>query len=114
MLAHLLPTHMYVLGSIYISNSFIPTHHSPLSLLLLLCMLIYETQASVAQRLVQIGRQEGLLIEGNAAELLVEQMGNDIRQCINAAQVGDSRGAVGSSGAIVRGDDRWHVMMGHR
>ena len=41
----------------------------------------------MAQRLVQIGRQEGLAIEGNAAELLVEQAGNDIRQCINAAQV---------------------------
>jgi len=45
------------------------------------------TKASVAQRLVQIGRQEGLMIESNAAEMLVEQMGNDIRQCINAAQM---------------------------
>jgi hypothetical protein len=45
------------------------------------------TKSSVAQRLVQIGRQEGLMIEPNAAEMLVEQMGNDIRQCINAAQV---------------------------
>ena len=45
------------------------------------------TKSAVAQRIIQIGRQEGLMIESNAAELLVEQMGNDIRQCINAAQV---------------------------
>ena len=42
---------------------------------------------TIATRLVEIGRLEGLQIEQSAAELMVEQCGNDIRQAIHAMQM---------------------------
>ena len=44
-------------------------------------------KGQVAKRLMDIARSEGLAIESNAAELLVESVGNDIRQCLNALQM---------------------------
>jgi len=44
-------------------------------------------KTSIASRLVEIGRLEGLTIETSAAELMVEQCGNDIRQAIHAMQM---------------------------
>ena len=41
----------------------------------------------IAQRMVAIAAKEGLQLDNNAAEILVEQMGNDIRQVINCLQV---------------------------
>ena len=37
--------------------------------------------------MVAIAAKEGLQLDNNAAEILVEQMGNDIRQVINCLQV---------------------------
>jgi len=45
------------------------------------------TKTQIAQRLMEIGRKEGLQMEQNAAEILAEQVGNDIRQVINASQM---------------------------
>jgi replication factor C subunit 1 len=45
------------------------------------------TKTQIAQRLVQIGLAEDLRVDQNAAEMLVEQSGNDIRQAINAMQM---------------------------
>ena len=42
---------------------------------------------AIAQRLMKIGINEGLTMEANAAEMLVEQSGNDIRQAIHAMQM---------------------------
>ena len=44
-------------------------------------------RSAIASRLVEIGRLEGLLVEPNAAEMMVEQCGNDIRQAIHAMQM---------------------------
>ena len=46
------------------------------------------TRQQISKRLIEVGRQEGLSIENNAMELLVESCGNDIRQ------VGNTFGAV--------------------
>ncbi len=45
------------------------------------------TKSQIALRLVQIASQEGLQVDANAAEMLVEQSGNDIRQALNALQM---------------------------
>lgn len=45
------------------------------------------TKTQIANRLRQIAEREGLYIDSNAAELLAEQVGNDIRQTINACQM---------------------------
>lgn len=42
---------------------------------------------TIAKRLVQIAEKEGVSVELNAAELLAESCGNDIRQCLNALQM---------------------------
>lgn len=44
-------------------------------------------RASMVKRLQQICREEGLNVEANALELLVESCGNDFRQSLNALQV---------------------------
>jgi replication factor C subunit 1 len=44
-------------------------------------------KTTIATRLIEIGRLEGLTIEQSAAELMVEQCGNDIRQAIHAMQM---------------------------
>jgi replication factor C subunit 1 len=45
------------------------------------------TKIVVARRLMELAASEGLTIEPNAAEALVEQSGNDIRQAIHALQM---------------------------
>jgi hypothetical protein len=37
--------------------------------------------------MIAIAKEEGLIVEQNAAEILVEQVGNDIRQVLHAMQV---------------------------
>eukprot|EP01038_Epipyxis_sp_PR26KG_P010113 gene10113-13591_t len=44
-------------------------------------------KSQIATRLVVIAQRENMLIEPNAAELLVEQVGNDIRQSIHTMQM---------------------------
>ena len=38
------------------------------------------TKQVIAKRVIEIAAKEGLIVEFNAAEMLVEQVGNDIRQ----------------------------------
>ena len=45
------------------------------------------TKQQIASRLVEIGRLEGMAMEQNSAEMLVEQVGNDIRQALNSMQM---------------------------
>ena len=45
------------------------------------------TKTQIANRMIAIGHAEGLIIDVNAAELLVEQSGNDIRQVIHSIQM---------------------------
>lgn len=45
------------------------------------------TKQQIATRLVQIAKTEGMHLEQNAAEMLVEQVGNDIRQSLNSMQM---------------------------
>jgi replication factor C subunit 1 len=45
------------------------------------------TKSQIANRMIAIAKGEGLDIETNAAELLVEQVGNDIRQVLNTLQM---------------------------
>lgn len=45
------------------------------------------TKAQIAARLVAVAKQEGLAVDSNAAEMLAEQAGNDIRAAINALQM---------------------------
>lgn len=45
------------------------------------------TKTQIAARLVSIAKAEGVTLEQNAAEMLVEQSGNDIRQALNALQM---------------------------
>lgn len=45
------------------------------------------TKQQIAQRLVAIAAEEGMSMDSNAAEMLVEQCGNDIRQALNAMQM---------------------------
>lgn len=44
-------------------------------------------KSQIADRLVAIAAQEGLVVDKNAAEILVEQAGNDIRAALNALQM---------------------------
>ena len=52
------------------------------------------TKQQIAQRMIVIARKEGLEIDNNAAEVLVEQSGNDIRQVINCLQMWRSQSQV--------------------
>jgi replication factor C subunit 1 len=45
------------------------------------------TKTQIASRAVQIAAKEGLQVDNNAAEMLVEQSGNDIRQVLHAMQM---------------------------
>ena len=45
------------------------------------------TKNQIALRMIAIGKSEGLDIELNAAEMLVEQVGNDIRQVLHSMQM---------------------------
>eukprot|EP00939_MAST-03C_sp_MAST-3C-sp1_P001712 g1712.t1 len=54
-------------------------------------------RASIAKRMQAVARSEGLLIEDSAMEALVEGVGNDIRQVLNALQM-MSRRHVGGGG----------------
>ena len=51
----------------------------------------------VAKRLVAVAAAEGLTLEQNAAELLVDSCGNDIRQCLNALQMWTQSNASGKA-----------------
>ena len=44
-------------------------------------------KGQIAKRAVEIARKEGLALEANAAELLAESCGNDIRQVLNCLQM---------------------------
>jgi len=60
----------------------------------------------VAKRLVAVAAAEGLTLELNAAELLVDSCGNDIRQCLNALQMWTQANA---SGAATYGDMKGRI-----
>lgn len=45
----------------------------------------------IARRTVEVGRLEGMQIEQNAAEVIVESCGNDIRQVMNCIQMWASK-----------------------
>jgi replication factor C subunit 1 len=51
----------------------------------------------IARRAVQIGKEEGLFVEQNAAEAIVESCGNDIRQVLNVMQMWANKKGAGSS-----------------
>ena len=51
------------------------------------------TKQQIAKRLVEIAQREGMFLEANAAEVLVEQVGNDIRQAINTLQMWRTTGS---------------------
>lgn len=55
-------------------------------------------KAQIADRLVAIAAQEGLTVDKNAAEILVEQAGNDIRAALNALQMW-AQASMSTSGA---------------
>jgi replication factor C subunit 1 len=55
------------------------------------------TKGQIASRLVAIAREEGLIVDNNAAEMLVEQSGNDIRSALNALQMWQATAAFSSS-----------------
>eukprot|EP00977_Amphora_coffeiformis_P001680 scaffold316_cov158-Amphora_coffeaeformis.AAC.4 len=44
-------------------------------------------KSQIATRVVQVAKQEGFTVEQNAAEMLAESCGNDVRQCLNACQM---------------------------
>jgi replication factor C subunit 1 len=48
------------------------------------------TKHQIAARIVSIAQSEGLQLDHNAAELLIEQAGNDIRQVLHALQMWQS------------------------
>ena len=48
------------------------------------------TKSVIARRAVQIGQQQGMRIEINAAEAIAESCGNDIRQVLNCLQMWSS------------------------
>jgi replication factor C subunit 1 len=50
------------------------------------------TKGQIASRLVSVAGLEGLEVDLNAAEMLVEQSGNDIRQALNTLQMWASSG----------------------
>ena len=45
------------------------------------------TKQQIAQKMIVIAHKEGLQVDSNAAEMLVEQAGNDIRQVLNCLQM---------------------------
>lgn len=49
------------------------------------------TKSVIARRAVQIGQQQGMRIETNAAEAIAESCGNDIRQVLNCLQMWSSK-----------------------
>jgi replication factor C subunit 1 len=56
----------------------------------------------IARRAVEIGNNENMDIEQNAAEALAESCGNDIRQVLNALQMWATKGkAKGNDGKRV-------------
>jgi len=60
------------------------------------------TKSMIAKRAVEIGREEGMMVELNAAEAVAESCGNDIRQVLNMLQMwsckkSDNRGQNGGS-----------------
>mmetsp|Transcript_37987 Transcript_37987/g.64927 ORF Transcript_37987/g.64927 Transcript_37987/m.64927 type:complete len:246 (-) Transcript_37987:978-1715(-) len=61
------------------------------------------TKSVIARRAVEIGRQEGMEVEINAAEAMAESCGNDIRQVLNSLQMWSckkrSGGGSGSGGS---------------
>eukprot|EP00571_Detonula_confervacea_P010552 CAMPEP_0172304216 /NCGR_PEP_ID=MMETSP1058-20130122/5649_1 /TAXON_ID=83371 /ORGANISM="Detonula confervacea, Strain CCMP 353" /LENGTH=1204 /DNA_ID=CAMNT_0013015351 /DNA_START=106 /DNA_END=3718 /DNA_ORIENTATION=- len=56
------------------------------------------TKMVIARRAVEIGRQEGMNVEINAAEAMAESCGNDIRQVLNSLQMWSCKKKVGGSG----------------
>eukprot|EP00616_Rhizochromulina_sp_CCMP1243_P009043 CAMPEP_0118991158 /NCGR_PEP_ID=MMETSP1173-20130426/51167_1 /TAXON_ID=1034831 /ORGANISM="Rhizochromulina marina cf, Strain CCMP1243" /LENGTH=421 /DNA_ID=CAMNT_0006942269 /DNA_START=28 /DNA_END=1293 /DNA_ORIENTATION=+ len=44
-------------------------------------------KGTIARRAMDVARREGLALDGNAADLLVESVGNDIRQVLNCLQM---------------------------
>lgn len=44
-------------------------------------------KATIAKRMVDIARKEGLQVDFNAVEMLIESVGNDIRQVLNTLQM---------------------------
>lgn len=57
----------------------------------------------IADRLVKIGLKEGLTMDSNAAEMLVEQSGNDIRQAIHAMQMWRAQSTTMRYGDLIGG-----------
>lgn len=53
------------------------------------------TKTMIARRAVEIGQKEGITIEMNAAEAIVESCGNDIRQVLNLLQMWSSNRSKG-------------------
>jgi replication factor C subunit 1 len=51
------------------------------------------TKSTIAARAVQVARLEGLVVEPNAAEAVVESCGNDVRQVLNCLQMWSSSAA---------------------
>lgn len=60
------------------------------------------TKQQIANRLVAIGQREGIAIEPNAAELLVEESGNDIRSSINALHMWSIGSKTNSNGSQIK------------
>lgn len=44
-------------------------------------------KTQIASRIMEVARREGFTVEQNAAEMLAESCGNDVRQCLNACQM---------------------------
>jgi replication factor C subunit 1 len=52
------------------------------------------TKMQIAKRLIEVAGSEGLTVEQNAAEILVEQCGNDIRQALHCLQMWNAQSSV--------------------
>ena len=59
------------------------------------------TKGVIARRAVEIGRQEGMDVEANAAEAMAESCGNDIRQVLNSLQMWSCKRGAGGGGRRV-------------
>lgn len=57
------------------------------------------TKGVIARRAVEIGRQEGMEVEINAAEAMAESCGNDIRQVLNSLQMWSCKRKAAGSGS---------------
>ena len=44
-------------------------------------------KSQIANRIMEVAKKEGFTVEPNAAEMLAESCGNDVRQCLNACQM---------------------------